>query len=134
MNRRRLLAVLATGVTGGCLGGRTHDPSADDCTATTVYSLRNGRLDIESSADADLSVTTTLIDGCTDETVLDRTRPLSLGDSVDLDEHFEPGRPYDFTLAIDDVVRFEKSILDHEGYELAIRSKSEVEITGHVVA
>lgn len=153
MNRRRLLAVLASSVSAGCLGGSapitdsgeattdsgepttdSGEPTPNDCIATTVYSLKSGRLEIETWADTDLPVTTTLVDGCTDETVLDRTRTLAVGDSIDLDLHFERGRPYDFTLTIDGTVQFQKRILDYEGYQLAIKSRNEVEITEYIVA
>ena len=151
MNRRRLLAVLASSLSAGCLddsapstnSGETTTNSdtptntnttPDDCTGTTVYSLTSGRLEIETWADEALSVTTTLVDGCTDETVLDRTQTLSVGDSVDLDPYFERGRPYDFTLAIDGVVQFQKTLLDYEGYDLVINSATEVEISDYIVA
>ena len=105
-----------------------------DCTATSEWSLSSGRLSIESSAKADLPVRLVLVDGCTDETVLDRRQTFSLGDEADLDEHFETGRPYRFVLEIEGETRFDRTIHDHEGYQLAIRSATEVEVTGHVEA
>lgn len=117
-------------VVSGCVGNPSE---TSDGPSTSIEDSPPTRLEVQSNADANLTVTLVDVRGEPDETVFQREYPPGY-DSIDVSEEFENRVPYRVTISVDGAVVWNRTIHGAEGYRLTVEEDGTVVVRDHIEA